>query len=93
MKTFALFAFVAFAGLNLYAAVSAGITGLPETFSGGNAWTAVAVADLLIALLMLSVWIVRDAKKSGRSAWPYIALTLGTGSLGPLLYVLTKKEG
>jgi hypothetical protein len=32
--------------------------------------------------------LVNDAKKTGRSPWPWVALTLATGSFGPLLYIL-----
>jgi hypothetical protein len=46
----------------------------------------------MIALAMISVWLYRDAKRRGKSATPYIALTLATGSLGPLLYLLAQGD-
>lgn len=48
-----------------------------------------ALADLLIALSLVMIWLVRDAKATGRKAWPWIALTLAAGSFGPLIYLLT----
>ena len=44
--------------------------------------------DLVIACLLLSSWIVVDARKSGRNPWGYVALTLAAGSFGPLAYIL-----
>jgi len=48
-------------------------------------------ADLVISLTLAIVWMARDAKTVGRSALPWIVLTLVAGSFGPLLYLLTRK--
>ena len=37
------------------------------------------------------VWMWRDAKATGRNAWPWIVATLALGSFGPLVYLLTRK--
>jgi Terpene cyclase DEP1 len=50
------------------------------------------LADLLIAVSLAMVWIWYDAKATGRNAWPWIALSLVTGSFGPLLYLLTRRN-
>ena len=47
-------------------------------------------ADLTIALSLIMVWIWRDATTSGRRAWPWVLVTLALGSIGPLLYLLTR---
>jgi Terpene cyclase DEP1 len=49
------------------------------------------LADLVIALTLVLFWLVRDAKRTGRNALPWVALTLVAGSFGPLVYLLTKK--
>jgi hypothetical protein len=49
------------------------------------------LADLVIALSLVLVWIWRDARAQGRSPWPWIVATLALGSFGPLVYLLTRK--
>jgi hypothetical protein len=51
------------------------------------------LVDLVIALTLAMVWMWHDAKATGRNVWPWIALTLATGSFGPLIYLLTRKPG
>jgi hypothetical protein len=57
-----------------------------QTFGGAQVLT-----DLVIALVLVMVWMWRDAKASGRNVWPWIAITLAFGSFGPLLYLLTRR--
>ncbi len=45
-------------------------------------------ADLVIALSLFLCWMWRDARSTGRNPWPWLALTLATGSIGALLYLL-----
>ena len=92
MKPAALAALVGFGALNVYAVVSAGLGGLGSAVIGVNAWSAVLLTDLAIALVMVCTWIHRDAKRRGKSPAPYIALTLATGSIGPLLYLLVRGD-
>ncbi len=57
-----------------------------QSFGGGQ-----VLADLVIALTLVMVWMWHDAKAAGRNPWPWIAATLVVGSLSPLLYLLTRK--
>lgn len=52
--------------------------------------SAQVLADLAIALTLFLAWMWRDAKALGRNPWPWLVLTLATGSFGPLLYLLTR---
>jgi hypothetical protein len=51
-----------------------------------------ALVDISIALLLVLSWLRRDARLSGRVFWPYLALTLALGSLGPLLYLVLRPQ-
>ncbi|PKL16831.1 MAG: DUF2834 domain-containing protein [Spirochaetae bacterium HGW-Spirochaetae-5] len=48
--------------------------------------------DLIIALVLFMVWMWRDAKSTGRNPWPWIILTMLTGSIAPLIYLITRKN-
>jgi hypothetical protein len=57
-----------------------------KSWGGGQ-----VLADLVIACLLACVWMLKDAKSRGVSAWPFIAVTLVAGSFGPLLYLLVRE--
>ncbi len=59
-----------------------------QSFGGGQVF-----ADLVIALGLVLIWIWQDAKKMGRNPLPWIVVTLTMGSIGPLIYLITRKPG
>ncbi len=50
------------------------------------------LVDLVIALSIFLVWMWKDAKSAGRNPWPWLFLTLATGSIGALIYLLVYKS-
>ena len=56
-------------------------------------WAAQLFVDLVIALLLFMTWMVADTKKRGVAFWPWLVLTLFTGSIGPLLYLSLRDPG
>lgn len=81
-----------FAALNGYALYTAGAGGLVEFASSLSGWSLVITADLFIALTMVLIWMWGDARKHGRNPIGYTLLTLGTGSVGTLLYLVAGKS-
>ena len=49
------------------------------------------LADIVISLSLVLAWMWTDAKRNGRAWWPWAALTLALGSIGPLLYLLLRR--
>jgi hypothetical protein len=48
--------------------------------------------DLVIALSLFLVWMWKDARTAGRNPLPWLLLTLATGSIGALIYLLVFKS-
>lgn len=59
-----------------------------QSFGAGQ-----VLADLVIALGLFLVWLWQDAKQLGRNPWPWIIGTMATGSIAPLVYLITRKPG
>jgi hypothetical protein len=55
-----------------------------QSFGAGQ-----VLADLVIALSLVMIWMWNDAKSAGRNVWPWLIVTVVLGSFGPLLYLLT----
>jgi hypothetical protein len=78
-----------FSALTAYVVAQYGIVGLFEAVFANWATTLVMV-DLTIALSMVVVWMWQDARERGMNPIPYALLTLGFGSVGPLLYLVRR---
>lgn len=91
IRTLIVLVLVVFGGLTAVALQQHGLWGIiaPHFQSTGPGQV---FADLVIALTLVMVWMVRDARRLGRNPWPWVAGTLLTGSFGPLLYLLTRRE-
>lgn len=79
----------AFSALTAYAVYEHGVAGvLPLMLA--NSVTITAFCDLTIALGLVSLWLIGDARARGVSPLPYLLITLTLGSVGPLLYLLRR---
>lgn len=88
VRAFWIVLFVGFAAVNVYALVESGFAGLGEYLGSLGPWGVVATTDLLIALSLGVVWMWREARLKRAAPLPYALLTLATGSLGLLLYLI-----
>jgi len=83
---------ILFCALTAMALLNHGYWGIIEphfqTFGAGQVFT-----DLVIALGLFLIWLWQDAKQLGRNPWPWIIGTFVTGSIAPLLYLITRKPG
>ncbi len=55
--------------------------------AGANSATRLMLLDLTLALALVSLWLVADARRAGGSYVPFLLVTLGWGVAGPLLYL------
>ncbi|MEK6806675.1 MAG: DUF2834 domain-containing protein [Pseudomonadota bacterium] len=77
----------AFGVLTGYALMDVGYWGIISYhFPSSAGWQ--VITDLVIACSLAIFWMISDARKTGRNAWPYVLITLPLGSFGPLLYLL-----
>ena len=82
---------LAFGAVEAYSVWQVGYRGLFEQALGSVGAT-LGFLDLCVALGLVTVWLVQDARDRGISPVPYMLLTLGLGSVGPLLYLI-RREG
>ena len=78
---------IAFTALTVLALIQHGVAGI-----FGHQFAKLAgmqvFFDLVIALVLFLGWMWRDARVAGRNPWPWTLLTLVTGSIGPLIYLI-----
>lgn len=77
--------------LNVFVMATSGLGGLEALIASANAWSILIAVDLVIALGLLAVLLVKDARARGVSPLPYLLLTAFTGSIGPLLYLVRRR--
>ncbi|MEX0271967.1 hypothetical protein AB3R30_22845 [Leptolyngbyaceae cyanobacterium UHCC 1019] len=82
---------ILFGGLTAVAVWTDGIVGIFSSIVSSFGSAQIFV-DLVIALVLVSVWMWQDAKATGRNPLPWIVATILVGSFSPLLYLLTRKS-
>jgi hypothetical protein len=88
-RTLLILVFAAFGAYSTYVLFDVGYLGVLRTHLVNSGSVQVA-CDLLIALGLVCVWMVRDARGRGTNPWPFVLATLFLGSFGPLLYLLLR---
>ena len=90
MKALLIGVFAAFGLFTAWAVLQVGYFGI---FTGAldNPGSQQVLIDLVIACALACVWMLQDARARGTNAWPFVILTLGAGSFGPLLYLILRK--
>jgi uncharacterized protein DUF2834 len=78
---------IAFGAYSLYVMWHFGYLGIWQA-GFANAAALQILLDLVITCLLISSWMIGDARARGLNAWPFVAITLAAGSFGPLLYLV-----
>ena len=86
-RTLAIIILIPFTLLTVYAVAEVGYIGIFDYHRHSPAGWQV-ITDLVIALLLVLTWLIPEAKRAGRNPWPWVAITLFAGSIGPLLYLV-----
>jgi hypothetical protein len=91
MRVALLFAILAAFGVfSLYVMWDFGYLGIWRAGTASPAAMQILV-DLVISCLLISSWMVADARARGLPAWPFVGITVAAGSFGPLLYLLYRE--
>jgi hypothetical protein len=86
----ALVVFVSFTAFSTWVAVEHGPLGF-LTLAAEGGWGLQMLLDIGISLVVASFWIVPDARRHGINPWPYIAATVGLGSIAALAYLVHRE--
>ena len=88
MKTVWIALLGGFAALNVYAITAGDWAGLVDYLGNLGPWGTLGTVDLLIGLSMAVAFMWRDARSKGINPIPYAVLTVLTGSIGVLVYLV-----
>lgn len=91
-RRLALGAIIGFAVLTIAGVVNDGLPGGAVDAITFNTMSWQIYIDLVLAIIVLSIWIHRDATRRGTNPWPYIAGGVIAGMFGPLFYLLLRPD-
>lgn len=92
MRTVLFLALAAFGAFSTYAMWEVGYLGIWQAgMASLGAWQVLLDLVLMSCIALGFLW--QDARRTGRTLWPFALLTLAAGSIGPLLYLLLQPAG
>ncbi len=92
MRPLLIVVLAAFGAFSLYAMWQVGYLGIWQAgMASVGAWQ--VLLDLIVMSCVALGFIWRDARRTGRTVWPFALLTIAAGSFGPLLYLLLAPAG
>lgn len=80
----------AFGALTLVATIADGLPGGAIDAITFNWMSTQIYVDLVIAVVVICVWLYRDAISRGRNPWPWIVAAAIVGMFSPLVYLLLR---
>lgn len=83
---------LAFGVLTAYALMDVGYWGIFDYHRHSSAGWQV-FTDLVIVCGLAISWMISHSRRTGRTVWPFVLITLTAGSFGPLLYLLMGELG
>lgn len=82
---------VLFGALTAVALAADGITGVIDAITFN--WLSIQIfVDLVIAVVLIMVWVYRDARTRGRTPWPWIIAAPLVGVFSPLVYLVARSR-
>jgi hypothetical protein len=89
MRTALILVLAAFGAFSTYVMWQVGYLGIWQAgMASLGAWQLLLDLGLMSAITLGFLW--RDAKRTGRTIWPFALITLAAGSFGPLLYLVLR---
>lgn len=92
MRTVLILVLAAFGAFSMYVMWEVGYLGIWRA-GLSSPGAAQVLLDLVVMSFIALGFIVRDARRTGRTVWPFALITLAAGSFGPLLYLLLAPRG
>lgn len=79
--------------VSAWAIASDGVLGIVDYVAAMKPWGWQLGVDLVVALVLVSAWVWRDARARGKNPIGWIAATVLLGSIAPLVYLLLRPAG
>jgi hypothetical protein len=88
-RTILIATLVGFLAITGVALAADGVAGFPRAIT--PSWAAGQIyVDLVIAVVVICVWLHRDARQRGRNPWPWIVAAAVVGMISPLRYLIVR---